>query len=789
MRWLFAIIQTFYIFFIFPVASAEELLKIKSDEEVEFIYYADRVIKFNLAFNITSNDALFEEGYYYYKIEDYENALRKMEDYLLVCTNPELRDYALFIAGISSTILQDYRRAQEYFESIIYIPYLEDYRSYFTAYALAKNGEYEKAEKIIRNISTEYPATILSIDSDFLLLDIFIAQDRYRDIIELGNIILEKKYKVDDSSFYEEYLTYNIAKAYIAINDTKIAIDYLLRIYVDFPLSIFSSDAFDLLMNKLKYKPDIISRLKRADKLFSRQLYKNALEEYKKISMLVENKTDKKSLEIKNKIKMKMADCYSNINENNLARDLYNEMLNDSYYSADTKAYFMFKIAQLAKRGTDNNEAIRLYNELAERYPKSKYADEARYLSIWLKYNDGKYEEAISEFKQFVNKYKRSQKRLDALWFLGINLFKYKRYEEAYKYFYEIKRTTPNNVKEKPASIYFLAKISCILNKRDECREHYLNLIENFPLNYYSFMAQNRLREIFNEEIAFPDFEVKYPLDVDNLSISEQPDRFVIAQEGFLRINKALQLIRLGLDRFAQRELNYINIKLNDDYKVIYFIASMKHRAGDYYGSMKALRGFFVDNILNRPSSLEIKFWKKMFPLAFFNYVIENSDKNSIDPLLILSIMREESHFRPAVVSPAGAKGLMQIMPKTGILISKSMNMENFEPNMLDIPEINISLGSWYLSQLLMKFKNQLPFAIASYNAGPSAVDRWLKRNKDTDLDLFIEEIPYKETRNYVKRVLQTYGIYNFLYRNKDGKNVLPFTQIFDPNSNNNIDY
>ncbi|MCX7959858.1 MAG: transglycosylase SLT domain-containing protein, partial [Deltaproteobacteria bacterium] len=350
--------------------------------------------------------------------------------------------------------------------------------------------------------------------------------------------------------------------------------------------------------------------------------------------------------------------------------------------------------------------------------------DEARYLAIWLKYNDGKYEEAIAGFRQFVNKYKRSPKRLDALWFLGINLFKYRKYEEAYKYFYEIKRTVPNTEKEKPASIYFLAKLSYLLGKNEESRQYYINLIENFPLNYYSFMAQNRLKEIFNEEVPFPDFESQFSLETDNLSVSEQPERFIIAQEGFVRLNKALGLIKIGLERYAQRELNLINLKLSNDPKALYLLASMKHRAGDYNGSMRTLRGFFVDKMLNRPSSGELRFWKKMFPLAYFSYVMQNAEKNKIDPLLILSIMREESHFRPSVVSPAGAKGLMQIMPKTGSLISKSLNMPDFDPGMLDIPEINIQLGSWYLAQLLIKFKNQLSFAIASYNAGPGAVDR-----------------------------------------------------------------
>lgn len=786
MRFLFYVF--FFIGFINNIFS-NELVREKTEEYEEFIRYADRVVNLKAGFSISSNDVLFEEGYYYYKIEDFENSLRKMEDYLLICTNPELRDYALFIAAISSLYLNDFDRAVSYFESVAYLTYLEDYKKYFLAYALVKGGKFDKAELILNSFVKEYPGTILSIDAEFLRLDIFIAQDRYEDIIQQSLMLLENKDRVNYNLASDELLLFNLARAYIILGDDQKAKDVLLKIYSEYPTSDFSSYAYDVLTTRLKVYLDVQIRLKRADSLYSKQLFRNALNEYQKIENVLKDEKDKRSVEIKKKIKLKMAECYEGMKENLRARDIYTDLLEDNYYGADMKAYFLYKLAQIEKRKTDNSEAIRLYTELAERYPRSKYADEARYLAIWLKYNDGRYDEAIAGFKEFVNKYKRSSKRLDALWFLGINLFKSKKYDEAYKYFYEIKRITPNTEKEKPGSIYFLAKLSEIMGRYEESKGHYLNLIENFPLNYYSFLAQNRLKDLFNEEVPFPDFETNYSLEFDNLSVSEQPERFVLAQESLLRINKAIQLMKVGLERYAQRELSYINIKLNNDPKVLYLLSSMRQWTGDYNGSMRILRQFFVEKMLNRPSSGEIKFWKKMFPLAYLDYVIQNAQRYNLDPLLILSIMREESHFRPAVVSPAGAKGLMQIMPKTGSLVSKSLNIVDFEPQMLDIPEINIQLGSWYLSQLLIKFNNQLPLAIASYNAGPGAVDRWIKKNKDVDIDVFIEEIPYRETRNYVKRVLQTYGIYNFVYRSRDRKNVLPISQKFDPVSKDNINY
>lgn len=772
------------------ISHSQDLSRYKDEEEAEFINYADRTISFDMVFNITSNDLLFDEGYYSYKLEDYENALRKMEDYLLVCTNPDLREYALFVSGISAIMLQDYQRALTHLEGISYLQYMEDYRHYFIAYALFRLKEFDRAEAEIDDLVNNYPATILVTDAELLRLDLYIAQNRYRDIISQSQLILEL---VTNNSanvgIKEDFLIYNIAKAYLALGDKKYAKENMLKIFSDYPTSIYSQKIYDLLTRELQYYPDVNYRMRRADNLFNKNLFQNALNEYLKIKEMVSKEEGSRYNELRRRLLIKMADSYLNVKNSNLAKEIYSQLYEDNYYSADMKAYFLYRLAQIAKQGRENSEAIRLYEELARRYPRSKYADEARYLSIWLRYNDGKFDEAISGFKEFVNKYKKSPRRLDALWFLGLNLFKNRRYEEAYKYLYELKRTALNSEDKKPASIYFLAKISCILGKRDECRGYYINLIENFPLNYYSFLAQNRLKEIFNEEIAFPDFEPLYDLGDDSLSISEQPEKFIVAQEGILRFNKALQLMKLRLEGMAQRELSSLNVKISNDYRTLYFMATLRQRVKDYKGSMKILRSLFVEKMLNRPSRAELRFWKRMFPIAYFSYVRENAQNFSIDPLLILSIMREESHFNPISVSPAGAIGLMQIMPKTGRLIASRIGIEEFDTDMLDIPEINIRFGSWYLSQLLIKFGNQLPFSIAAYNAGPAAMDRWLKKNRISDLDLFIEEIPYKETRNYVKKVLQTYGIYNYIYRNKDGKNLLPLSQSFDVSSTDNIDF
>lgn len=155
---------------------------------------------------------------------------------------------------------------------------------------------------------------------------------------------------------------------------------------------------------------------------------------------------------------------------------------------------------------------------------------------------------------------------------------------------------------------------------------------------------------------------------------------------------------------------------------------------------------------------------KLLYPLPYRETVADAAENFSISPWLVLSIMRAESLFQPQIVSSVGARGLMQIMPATGERIAELMYYPDFEPSQLDQPDINITFGSWYLARLLDYYRGHLPLAIAAYNAGPEAIDRWLARNRGMNLDEFLEDIPFEQTRKYVATVLSNMEIYSRLY-------------------------
>ena len=152
-----------------------------------------------------------------------------------------------------------------------------------------------------------------------------------------------------------------------------------------------------------------------------------------------------------------------------------------------------------------------------------------------------------------------------------------------------------------------------------------------------------------------------------------------------------------------------------------------------------------------------------MYPRAYQQTVEASAAQVGLDPFLAWAIMRRESGFRPDVVSSADARGLMQIIPPTAKAIALELKTTTPAPDDLYAPEINVRFGTWYLSALIDRMGHPALCA-ASYNAGPSAVSKWMAQRGLLPLDEWIEEIPYKETRGYVKQVTTDLFIYRQLY-------------------------
>lgn len=157
---------------------------------------------------------------------------------------------------------------------------------------------------------------------------------------------------------------------------------------------------------------------------------------------------------------------------------------------------------------------------------------------------------------------------------------------------------------------------------------------------------------------------------------------------------------------------------------------------------------------------------KQMYKQEYSEYVNKYAQINNIDPIWIYAIIKVESNFDKNATSNSGAKGLMQLMDSTAEEIAKTLDIQNFESNMLYNPEINIMLGVKYFDNLLAKYNENYYLAIAAYNGGIGNVDAWIDKGIIKSDGSDIENIPYKETNMYVRKIINSFTIYTELYGN-----------------------
>jgi len=155
--------------------------------------------------------------------------------------------------------------------------------------------------------------------------------------------------------------------------------------------------------------------------------------------------------------------------------------------------------------------------------------------------------------------------------------------------------------------------------------------------------------------------------------------------------------------------------------------------------------------------------YRLVYPVLVREKLIESSKENSLDPVLVASLIRQESNFNPLATSPVGARGLMQVMPAVGRTIAKSKGIAGYSDESLYDPVVNIELGTRHLSSLFRRTSN-IERVLAAYNAGESRVARWIQKKGSDDPEVFTERIPFVETRDYVRSIVRNRAFYSTLY-------------------------
>jgi len=251
--------------------------------------------------------------------------------------------------------------------------------------------------------------------------------------------------------------------------------------------------------------------------------------------------------------------------------------------------------------------------------------------------------------------------------------------------------------------------------------------------DYYSFLAADRLGQ-------------KYVFAHAPLPDNPEEKNKVAKMPGIIRAN---ELRQLGENYQARREWHHaLNIMTTYQKEIAATIAKDWDWHDRVIFSMGSAHSY--DDLILR------------FPLQFRSTIDKNIEKRQLDPGWVYALIRSESAFMEDAKSPAGALGLMQVMPLTGKQTARSMGWKKFNKNDLLVAEKNVSIGSTYLKQMLKKFDDNKILATAAYNAGPHRVNKWIAKSNCIEPDIWIEKIPFNETRKYVRRVLFYASIYDW---------------------------
>jgi soluble lytic murein transglycosylase len=192
-------------------------------------------------------------------------------------------------------------------------------------------------------------------------------------------------------------------------------------------------------------------------------------------------------------------------------------------------------------------------------------------------------------------------------------------------------------------------------------------------------------------------------------------------------------------------------------------IAWAYHQKGELRRGITLMRRAYPQSLTSTGHLLPAAMRQVLFPLVYWDLIKKHANTYDLDPYVMAALINQESTFDPAAKSTANAWGLMQVVPSTGRQLARALGIRRFSTASLTHPETNIRLGMLYFSRLVRQFGGAY-YALASYNAGTSRVVRWRAERPGVAEDEFIDDIPFPETQNYVKRILGTAEDYRMLY-------------------------
>ncbi len=402
------------------------------------------------------------------------------------------------------------------------------------------------------------------------------------------------------------------------------------------------------------------------------------------------------------------------------------------------------------------------YDKHISLFPKHNQTHEILWYRAWQREEHGQIRTAIQLYRRIRQHYRNGSRAPESFFREGLLYLRSDKPDSALAVWDALLRSYPQS-SIATAARYWKAKALLALERRPEAGESLRDVVAYDPLDYYSYRAQDFLREL-GDTVPVVRFSLQADAEWARTWLDSIGEPAPLAAEDSVNYRAGIMLAAAGMAKHAEYYLDPLLLSYTKNLGFQFELASMLAFCDLPTLSYRAARPLAWRIPQERRAELPMSVFSVLYPRAFGDLIDRTAARFGLEPNLISAIIRQESIFDPEIVSPAGAIGLMQIMPFTGEDLARMLD-EPFAPESLYEPATNVRFGAFYVRSLLERFNGNIVLVLAGYNGGPHNAKRWYEANRGVDFDTFIENISYTETRGYVKRVLANYWTYNRIAR------------------------
>ena len=668
---------------------------------------------------------------------------------------PQTRAAALarFLRGYLAFSSQSYATAVDAFDAKVIGAHtsLGDYAYYFRAESEAAAGSRKEALRDYKELYARYADSIKAREARLKAAEMMIELNDANGAIKALSTMAEA---ADADAIYLTGL------AYEALGQNNKAVGLYRQLYYELPATtarVKAESRLAALNAAPKDNPGSFESEKtRADRLFESKQYGDAARAYDTLIALFPDAERLDEVHLRRGISLYESKQYA---------PAVLPLAKVTGRDADMQAKALFYQARALRASNRAAESIVLVDRLCSQFAKHQRAAAALHDLIAYLEKNNRQAEAASRQRQLITLFPRSAFAAEATYELGFQAYQANNFAEAARLLEQhlLNHRYPDTKMIGEAGFY-AGKSNERLGRRARALALYDLVVARYPYGFDGVMAQRRATALRNA-----DRSLKAEHSPDLARMRENATFIVPVRESAddsasVRIAKADDLMAAGADELAIKELNDELNKAPESPLLNLRLAQVFAQRGDNFQATLILRRGYPDLYSYKDDEVPKEAWGIYFPLHHWDTIKQEARRYAIDPYLAAGLIRQESVFNAKAVSRVGARGLMQVMPATGRLVSKQQGLDVVTANDLLNPQLNIKLGMNYLAQMIGQL-GRFEYAAAGYNAGPGRAKRWVAERGSLDLEDWIESIPFSETRGYVKGVLRYAANYRRFYK------------------------